>query len=138
MLSLAAGLHSPGNGPAAVVVTQMRNTFRQLRFGVLVGEQGNIYLGHVVVSKPVGEHSGVVQYDHGKAEVGQFRHTGYLFRAEYVHPDPHVSCRKCGCDSSKIVDCRAEDSDDDHDVYDQVQQLVVHRGTIAAGELAAT
>ncbi|KAH8431452.1 uncharacterized protein LDX57_009114 [Aspergillus melleus] len=192
-----AGLHSPGNSPAAVVVTQMRNTFRQLRFGVLVGigggvptrtEQGNIHLGHVVVSKPVGEHSGVVQYDHGKAEVGQFRHTGYLappptvllnaaremdirramtqgdpllnhiaridtavrglrrykypgankdhlFRAEYVHPDPHVSCQKCGCDSSQIVDRRAEDSDDDDDMYDQGQQLVVHRGTIAAGEL---
>ncbi|KAF7136844.1 hypothetical protein CNMCM5793_006414 [Aspergillus hiratsukae] len=193
-----AGLHSPGNNPAAVVVTQMRNTFQQLRFGVLVGigggvptrtERGDIHLGHVVVSKPVGEHSGVVQYDRGKAEVGQFRHTGYLappptvllnaaremdvrrammredpllnhiaridtaipglrrykypgadkdhlYRAEYLHPDPNVACRKCGCDSSQIVDRRAEDSDDDDDdVYDQGQQLVVHRGTIAAGEL---
>lgn len=82
-----AGLHSPGNNPAAVVATQIRNTFRRLRFGLLVGigggvptrtERGNIHLGHVVVSKPVGEHSGVVQYDHGKAEVGQFRHTGYV------------------------------------------------------------
>ncbi|RHZ53561.1 uncharacterized protein CDV56_100734 [Aspergillus thermomutatus] len=192
-----AGLHSPGNNPAAVVVTQMRNTFQQLRFGVLVGigggvptstERGDIHLGHVVVSKPVGEHSGVVQYDHGKAEVGQFRHTGYLappptvllnaaqemdvrramtredpllnhmaridtavpglrrykypgadkdhlYRAEYVHPDPNIACRKCGCDSSQIMDRRAEDSDDDDDVYGQGQQLVVHRGTIAAGEL---
>ncbi|KAL4744235.1 hypothetical protein BDW72DRAFT_199827, partial [Aspergillus terricola var. indicus] len=52
-----AGLHSPGNNPAAVVVTQVRNTFRQLRFGLLVGigggvptrtERGNIHLGHVV------------------------------------------------------------------------------------------
>jgi nucleoside phosphorylase len=77
-----AGLHSPGNNPVAVVVTQIRNTFRHLRFGLLVGigggvptrtERGNIHLGHVVVSKPVGEHSGVVQYDHEKAEVGQFR-----------------------------------------------------------------
>ncbi|PGH31047.1 hypothetical protein GX50_06155, partial [[Emmonsia] crescens] len=193
-----AGLHSPGNNPAAVVVTQMRNTFQQLRFGILVGigggvptrtERGNIHLGHVVVSKPVGEHSGVVQYDHGKAEVGQFRHTGYLappptvllnaaremdvrrammledpllnhiaridtvrqglrrykypgavndhlYRAEYVHPNQSVSCRKCGCDLTQVVDRRAEDSDDDDDdVCDEGRQLVVHRGTIAAGEL---
>lgn len=192
-----AGLHSPGNNPAAVVVTQMRNTFPQLRFGVLVGigggvptrtERGYILLGHVVVSKPMGEHAGVVQYDHGKAEVGQFRHTGYvappptvllnaaremdvrramtqedpllshiarintavrglrrykypgrhkdhLYRAEYAHPDPNVICRKCGCDSSQIVDRRIEESDEDDDLNEQGQLIVVHRGTIAAGEL---
>ncbi|PKY06986.1 purine and uridine phosphorylase [Aspergillus campestris IBT 28561] len=196
-----AGLHTPGNNPAAVVATQMRNTFPQLRFGVLVGigggvptksEQGDIHLGHVVVSQPVGEHSGVIQYDHGKAQVGQFRHTGYLapppavllnaaremdirraiapedpvlnhllrintglkrlriykfpgveqdrlFKADYVHRDPNASCRKCGCESDFIVDRHADDSDnysDDEDsISDQAEQLVVHRGTIAAGEL---
>ncbi|KAL4982508.1 hypothetical protein BDW68DRAFT_195264 [Aspergillus falconensis] len=195
-----AGLHSPGNNPAAVVVTQVRNTFKQLRFGLLVGigggvptrsERGSIHLGHVVVSKPVGEHSGVVQYDHGKAEVGQFRHTGFLappptvllnaaremdvrramtqedpllehimrintavpglrrykypgadkdqlYEPDYVHRDPSLSCRKCGCDSSHVVDRRAEDSDsddDDDDAHGQGRQVVVHRGTIAAGEL---
>ena len=196
-----AGLHSPGNNPAAVVATQVRNTFKQLRFGLLVGigggvptrtERGNIHLGHVVVSKPVGEHSGVVQYDHGKAEVGQFRHTGFLappptvllnaaremdvrramthedpllehvmrintaipglrryrypgadkdqlYESDYVHRDPSLSCRKCRCDSSRAVDRRAEDSDsdydDDDDAHSQSQQVVVHRGTIAAGEL---
>lgn len=74
-----AGLPNIGNSSAAVVVTQMRITFRRLRFGVLVGigggvptrtENGNIHPGHVVVSQPVYEFSGVVQYDHGKAEVG--------------------------------------------------------------------
>jgi hypothetical protein len=31
------GLNTPGNNPAAVVVTQMKNTFQKLRFGRLVG-----------------------------------------------------------------------------------------------------
>jgi nucleoside phosphorylase len=82
-----AGLHQPGNNPAATVVTQMRMTFPNLRFGLLVGigggvptktDKGMIRLGDVVVNKPVGEHSGAVQYDHGKAEAGQFRRTGSL------------------------------------------------------------
>jgi hypothetical protein len=37
-----------------------------------------IRLGNVVVSKPTGRHSGAVQYDHGKAKVGQFERTGAL------------------------------------------------------------
>jgi nucleoside phosphorylase len=82
-----AGLHQPGNNPAATVVTQMRMTFPNLRFGLLVGigggvpvktDNGIIRLGDVVVSKPVGEHSGAVQYDHGKAKTGQFERTGTL------------------------------------------------------------
>jgi nucleoside phosphorylase len=82
-----AGLHQPGNNPAATVVTQMRMTFPNLRFGLLVGigggvpvktDNGMIQLGDVVVSKPAGKHSGAIQYDHGKAEAGQFRRTGSL------------------------------------------------------------
>ncbi|KAK1633648.1 ankyrin repeat protein [Colletotrichum phormii] len=82
-----AGLHQPGNSPAATVVTQMRMTFPNLRFGLLVGvgggvpvktDQGPIRLGHVVVSKPAGGYSGALQYDHGKAEGGHFERTGAL------------------------------------------------------------
>jgi nucleoside phosphorylase len=82
-----AGLHQPGNNPAATVVAQMRMTFPSLRFGLLVGigggvpvktDNGMIRLGDVVVSKPTGGYSGAVQYDHGKAETGQFRRTGAL------------------------------------------------------------
>ncbi|GJC89137.1 hypothetical protein ColLi_11975 [Colletotrichum liriopes] len=82
-----AGLHKTGNCPAALVVTQMRMTFQNLRFGLLVGigggvpvqtDEGVIRLGHVVVSKPTGEHSGAVHYDHGKARDGQFQRTGAL------------------------------------------------------------
>ena len=41
-------------------------------------DNGIIWLGDMVVSKPVGEHSGAVQYDHRKAKAGQFKWTGTL------------------------------------------------------------
>ena len=81
------GLHIPGNNSADTVVTQMRTTFPELRFGLLVGitggvpaktDNGMVRLGDVLVSKPAGEYSGAVQYDHGKAEAGDFRRTGAL------------------------------------------------------------
>ncbi|THW90548.1 hypothetical protein D6D15_04451 [Aureobasidium pullulans] len=84
---VVAGLPTTGNCSAATVVAQMRNTFPYLRFGLLVGigggvptktDAGPIRLGHIVVSKPVGQHSGAVQYDHGKAEAGEFVRTGFL------------------------------------------------------------
>lgn len=84
---VVAGLHTTGNCSAATVVAQMRGTFPQLRFGLLVGigggvpvntDAGPIRLGHIVVSKPVGQHSGAVQYDHGKAEADTFIRTGFL------------------------------------------------------------
>ncbi|GKT90675.1 NB-ARC and TPR domain protein [Colletotrichum tofieldiae] len=37
-----AGLHQTGNCPAATVVTQMRMTFQNLRFGLLVGIGGGV------------------------------------------------------------------------------------------------
>jgi hypothetical protein len=37
-----AGLYQPGNNPAATVVTQMRMTFPNLRFGLLVGIGGGV------------------------------------------------------------------------------------------------
>jgi len=82
-----ARLHQPGNNPAATVVTQMRMTFPNLRFGLLVGigggvpvktDNGIIRLRDVVVSKPVSEHSGAVQYDYGKAKASKFEQTGTL------------------------------------------------------------
>jgi hypothetical protein len=37
-----AGLHQPGNNPAATVVTQMRMAFPSLRFGLQVGIGGGV------------------------------------------------------------------------------------------------
>jgi nucleoside phosphorylase len=82
-----AGLPQTGNNSAAAVVTQLRTTFPNVKFGLLVGigggvptttDSGTIRLGDVVVSKPAGLHSGVVQYDHGKARAGNFERTGTL------------------------------------------------------------
>ncbi|KAK5950499.1 hypothetical protein OHC33_008442 [Knufia fluminis] len=66
-----------GSVSAANVARDMARTFKQLRFGLLVGIGGgipnpeaDIRLGDVVVSKPSGTHGGVIQYDMGKAEEG--------------------------------------------------------------------
>lgn len=89
-----ASLPTAGNCPAATIITQMRNTFPNLRFSLLVGigggaptttDQGPVRLGHVVVSRPSGMESGIIQYDHGKVEGdGQLHRTGVLA------PPPHV------------------------------------------------
>ena len=185
-----AGLYQPGNNPAATVVTQMRTTFPNLRFGMLVGigggvpvktDNGMIRLGDVVVSKPTGMHSGAVQYDHGKAKVGQFERTGalapppavllnaaqdlaakrarspkdpleenikkidtsirglrrykhpgvahdYLYPPDYIHEEPGMPCAECGCDPLRRIQRTIDGGDDE-------PYIVVHRGTIASGEL---
>ncbi|VUC33292.1 unnamed protein product [Clonostachys rosea] len=184
-----AGLHQAGNCPAATVVTQMRMTFPRLRYGLLVGigggvpvetNEGMVRLGHVVVSKPTVEHSGAIQYDHGKANQGHFERTGslmpppaallnaaqdlavqrimmdhdpvwkniqriqterrglrrfkfpgynadYLYTSHHQHSQPGTSCDKAGCSSEERIE-RAIDADEESFV-------VVHRGTIASGEL---
>ncbi|KAK2470324.1 hypothetical protein H9L39_17941, partial [Fusarium oxysporum f. sp. albedinis] len=72
-----------GNNPAATVAAFMVSTFPSIRFGLMVGIGGGIppkvRLGDVVVSTPVGQFSGVVQWDFGKAtEGGNFERTGSL------------------------------------------------------------
>ena len=74
-----------GNNPAAAVATQMRATFKKIRFGLMVGIGGgvpsaeaDVRLGDVVVSQPQGKHSGVVQYDAGKTTPSGFERTGSL------------------------------------------------------------
>jgi nucleoside phosphorylase len=69
----------PGLAAASVVASEMRQRFRGIRFGFMVGIGDDIRLGDVVVSKPNFEHGGVTQYDFGKAEEGGiFRRTGHL------------------------------------------------------------
>ncbi|KAI4781565.1 ankyrin repeat protein [Aureobasidium sp. EXF-3400] len=192
-----AGLPTTGNCSAATVVAQMRNTYPRLRFGLLVGigggvpthtDAGPIRLGHIVVSQPVGQHSGAVQYDHGKAEVNDFVRTGFLapppmvllnaarelqvsrrrasvdplishleridttklglrnfkrpkadqdhlYEPEYIHLEKGKSCKRCGCDASKRVDRDVDDSDDGSTSETDDNRLVIHRGTIASGEV---
>ncbi|KAL4784900.1 purine and uridine phosphorylase [Aspergillus varians] len=87
---LPAGVY--GTVAAATVVSSMRSTFPRLQFGLMVGigggvpgNQNDIRLGDVVVSKPGVNHSGVIQYAYGKAvQDGQFEQTGTLNKPPLV------------------------------------------------------
>jgi nucleoside phosphorylase len=88
--SLPAGVY--GKVSAATVVSRMRLTFPRLQYGLMVGIGGgvldknnDIRLGDVVVSKPVGKHTGVIQYDYGKVVQGsQFKSIGTLNRPPQI------------------------------------------------------
>jgi nucleoside phosphorylase len=80
-----------GNNPAAAVSTQIRATFKAIRFWLMVGigggvpsEEADVRLGDVVVSKTHETHEthethgGVVQYDSGKTTPSGFERTGAL------------------------------------------------------------
>ncbi len=80
---LPAGVY--GTNPAATVATQMLSSFESIRVGLMVGIGGgvpsgerDIRLGDVVVSKPRGTFTGVVQYDLGKTTKDKFERTGSL------------------------------------------------------------
>jgi nucleoside phosphorylase len=81
-----------GNNRAATVATQLLNDFRSVRFGLLVGIGGgipgddkDIRLGDVVVSKPTDTFGGVVQFDRGKVlPNGKFERTGTLGKPPLV------------------------------------------------------
>ncbi|KAH0566342.1 hypothetical protein GP486_000248 [Trichoglossum hirsutum] len=73
-----------GIGSAAAVATQLKATFKWIRFGLMVGIGGgvpgkeDIRLGDVVVSQPYQGRGGVIQYDFGKATPSEFEKTGFL------------------------------------------------------------
>ncbi|KAL6406233.1 hypothetical protein AUP68_10402 [Ilyonectria robusta] len=72
-----------GTSSAATVASWMVSTFPSIKFGLMVGIGGGVppkaRLGDVVVSIPVGQFPGVVQWDFGKAkEGGNFERTGSL------------------------------------------------------------
>ncbi|KAG9664367.1 pfs domain-containing protein, partial [Aureobasidium melanogenum] len=71
---------------AASVALQMKNSFDNLRIGLMVGiggavpsQETDIRLGDIVVSSPAGQHGGVVQYDLGKTRLdGEVERMGSL------------------------------------------------------------
>ncbi|KAI8622842.1 nucleoside phosphorylase domain-containing protein [Xylariaceae sp. FL1651] len=74
-----------GTVSAAVVAGKMIKAFKSIRIGLMVGigggvpaEEADIRLGDVVISKPHNMHSGVVQYDFGKATPSGFERIGSL------------------------------------------------------------
>ncbi|KAF5724515.1 ankyrin protein [Fusarium mundagurra] len=73
-----------GTASSATVAKDMIRSFRNIRFGFMVGIGGgaptkehDIRLGDVVVSSPTAEHSGIFQYDFGKARKEGFQHTAW-------------------------------------------------------------
>ncbi|THY37511.1 purine and uridine phosphorylase [Aureobasidium pullulans] len=81
-----------GTAAAATVAKDMLRTFKNLKFGLMVGIAGGIWspevdvrLGDVVVGVPDDNGPGVVQYDHGKYIQGkEFVHRGILDKAPKV------------------------------------------------------
>ncbi|KAK1982768.1 nucleoside phosphorylase domain-containing protein [Colletotrichum cereale] len=158
-----ASLHQPGNCPATMVATLMQSTFRNLDFGLLVGigggvptrsEAGMIRLGHVVVSKPTGTHSGAVKYSHGKAKDGVFERTGYinsppvaLLQAALSLDIDLEASENCPISRNieRILAKRKLRSKYQHPGLskdhlqgprdEETDEVIVHRGTIASGEL---
>ncbi|KAG8627710.1 hypothetical protein KVT40_003583 [Elsinoe batatas] len=87
---LPAGVY--GTNSASHVAGNMMRSFPSLRFGLMVGVGGgvpsrrnDIRLGDVVVSKPIDQSSGVIQYDMGRVRPGgMFQPTGSLNRPPTV------------------------------------------------------
>jgi nucleoside phosphorylase len=52
-----------------------------------------------------------------------------LYRPDYIHLEPGVSCNDCGCEASQRIRRQNSDQEDDE------PYVVVHRGTIGSGEL---
>lgn len=80
-----------GTNSAAAAATQMKSSFRMIRFGLMVGIGGgvpsaeaDIHLGDIVVSLPGHGHGGVIQYDFGKSTPNGFQRTGFL------NPPPRI------------------------------------------------
>ncbi|KAF5650598.1 ankyrin repeat domain protein [Fusarium sp. NRRL 52700] len=74
-----------GTNSAAAIATRMKSTFTAIRFGLMVGIGGgvpsgenDIRLGDVVISRPMKQNGGVVQYDMGKARPNICERTGSL------------------------------------------------------------
>ncbi len=87
--SLPSGV--PGIGAAATVGKDLQRTFPSIQFVLMVGigggvpRNGLVRLGDVVVSRPYGQHGGVIQYDFGKAmQADRFIRTGMLNRPPRV------------------------------------------------------
>ncbi|KAH7124707.1 hypothetical protein EDB81DRAFT_860917 [Dactylonectria macrodidyma] len=168
---VVAGLPQTGNCSAATVVTQMRMTFPNLRYGLLVGigggvpvqtDSGMIRLGHVVAKEGHFERTGAIappppillnaaqtlavqreRLDHdpvwedaqrtqkSRRTIQRFRFPGiandHLYHPNYIHQQPGQSCDECACAPEQRIDRQINEGDESF--------VVVHRGTIASGEL---
>lgn len=90
VVCLPSGVY--GKVEAATTVSHMKSSFPNIEFGLMVGigegvpgQNSDIRLGDVVVSKPTSTSGGVVQYDYGKPlSNGRFNRTGSLNKPPQV------------------------------------------------------
>ncbi|KAF3287435.1 hypothetical protein TWF970_007160 [Orbilia oligospora] len=85
-----------GTTSAALVASQMRSSFPSVRFYLMVGIGGgvpseavDIRLGDIVVSRPTGRYSGVLQYDFGKAVAGDAIKRYPQIQKTFTYPGQH-------------------------------------------------
>jgi nucleoside phosphorylase len=112
-----------GTVEAAIASKSMQSTFKKLRFGLMVGigggipsSENDIRLGDVVVSMPSGQAGGVVQYDLGRKEIGEFIRVGSLNRPPTLLLNAINTLRVdrgLGKELTKMVDKAAEEDDDE-------------------------
>ncbi|KAK6343265.1 hypothetical protein TWF730_010861 [Orbilia blumenaviensis] len=76
---------SQGKAAAATAAQNLERTFQNIKYRFLIGigggvpgTQNDVRLGDVVVSKPQGNHAGIIQYDLGKDTEDGFTPKGYL------------------------------------------------------------
>ncbi|KAF2270035.1 purine and uridine phosphorylase [Lojkania enalia] len=141
-----------GNNPAAAVATQMRATFKGIRFGLMVvgigggvpGAEVDIRLGDVAVSQPQQTLRGVIHYDMGKATPSGFQRTGSLnsppqiilgavtiFRRKNVGPDVLFEATYDHEGGQTYDPCSADRQEARSSR--ESEGVVVHYGVIASG-----
>jgi nucleoside phosphorylase len=114
-----------GTNDAAVAGISMQRTFSNLRFGLMVGVGGgipsaenDIRLGDIAVSVPSGQASGVIQYDMGKKDDGEFRRTGSLNNPPTLLLAAIANLRatrNLGKEITAVINEEFPDHDDDND-----------------------
>ncbi|KAK5988600.1 Receptor-interacting serine/threonine-protein kinase 4 [Cladobotryum mycophilum] len=119
-----------GTNRAAIAAKSMQSTFPSLRFGLMVGigggvpsEENDIRLGDLAVSLPSEQGGGVIQYDLGKVEVGEFRRLGTLNKPPVLLRTAITSLRatrNLGKQISALVDEVFQEDEDEDDECDEV------------------
>ena len=108
---------------AAVAASSMQNTFTRVRFGLMVGigggipsETNDIRLGDIIVSRPIEQGSGVIQYDLGRDEIDGFKRIGTLDKPPMLLRTAItdlIATRGIGKEISELVNAAFGDDEDD-------------------------
>lgn len=102
LICLPAG--QMGAGALSINAGQPLSNFTSIRFGLMVGfgggvrsAQADVRLGDVVVSQPVRQHSGVVQYEFGKTRKGGQSTRNQIAMCPYPYVSVAERCKNIVC-----------------------------------------